>query len=63
MLSYGLLRPSPYHSASSNTDPAGINRLTTVPSAQLNITSLETTVWRYQEEGLAASTCKVYKAG
>ena len=63
MLSYGILRPSPYRSASSNTDAAGINRPTTVPSAQLDITSLETTVGRFQEEGLAASTCKVYKAG
>ena len=61
--SSGLPRLSPYRSASSNVDPAGVDRPTTVSSAQLDITSLEATVRQFLKEGLAASTRKVYKAG
>ena len=57
---FSRVTPTP---PSSNTGPARVDQSSTLPSRQLDNTSLEVTVRQFLEEGLAPSTHKVYKAG
>ena len=57
-----LLKQSPYGLVLSDTGTTKVDG-PIAPSRERDITSLETTVQQFLQEGLAASTCRVYKAG